>query len=226
MPVTGQVYQRLGSGICVQGVKDWNRHNLRHRNGTIVHPYGYYPFGERFKGVKVNNPREVRAVYDDVGRNQAMLFSLSQLANQASLCSIPFIYLAYNGNEDPSMDPVLFYKNIGVRTMGWNRVASRIKRGGASCSKVIVECIGDLNLEGMATGLINKQEKITGKPEHFGIESIRFEVEVSLEWKKKKSRDLMKIKHEAIKGVFTIRLNGQVDPRIGAYRGGTLFLLG
>ena len=229
MPTTGQVYQRQGSGICAQAVMDWNRWNLRHRSGTHVIRSGYYPFGEDFKGVNPDNPGEVKALYNDVGRNQAMLFALSQLTNQAVLISVPTTYLTLNGSEDPDADPVLFYKNIGVKATAWNNAVARIKRGGRGSAKVIVECIGDLDVNQPAIGVIkreNTQEmKIMSLPRYFGIEGIHFVAEVGLEWKKKKSRNLMKVDQKTIHGTFTIRLSGRVHRDIQAYRGADMLNL-
>jgi hypothetical protein len=209
MPITGQMYQRQGSGICVPAVLDWPRGAFRHPVGSVVLPSKYSPYGDNYKGIDVNDSKQIKAIYNDVGRNSAMLFAVSQLANQAVIGNVPQLYLAFNGDEDHECPPVLWYKNIGILFMsGFDYYASRIKEGGINSNRVVIEHACDVNVTAGMAGLYAGKLKVEGfSPiKDFGIESIRFDAEVSLEWGKKDMKQ-MAITLKALKGVFTIGVN-------------------
>lgn len=226
MPITGQIYQRQGPGICQIAAKDWRRGHLRDRIGNVVSPKNYYPFGMEYKAIDVQDANQVKAIYNNVGRNSAMLFAISQLTNQAALSCVPFTYLAFNGDDELVSPPVLWYKNIGIRPLAFNRFCSRIKEGGINSTRVVVEGVGeaDVDVYGTAMGMYSGKPEITCSLLHFGIEGIRFEAEVSLEWVKKDMKR-MAITLKAIKGVFTITLNGKVHPKIKDFKPGIPLML-
>ena len=209
MPITGQMYQRQGSGICVPAILDWPRGAFRHPVGSVVLPSKYFPYGDNYKAIDVNDTKQIKAIYNDVGRNSAMLFAVSQLTNQAVIGNVPQLYLAFNGDEDHECLPVLWYKNTGILFMsGFNYYASRIKEGGINSTRVVVEHAFDMDVTVGQAGMLAGKLKVEGfSPiKDFGIESIRFDAEVSLEWGKKDMKQ-MAITLKALKGVFTIGVN-------------------
>jgi hypothetical protein len=212
IPITGQMYQRQGSGICVPAALDWPRGAFRHPMGSLNLPSKYLPFGNNHKVVDVSDSKQIKAIYNDVGRNSAMLFAVSQLTNQAVIGNVPQLYLAFNGDEDHECPPVLWYKNIGVLFMsGFDHYASRIKEGGINSTRVVIEHACDVNVTAGMAGMYAGKLKIEGfSPiKDFGIESIRFDAEVLLEWGKKDMKK-MEIALKGLKGVFTIMLSGNV----------------
>jgi hypothetical protein len=212
MPITGQTYQRQGSGICVPAALDWPRGAFRHPKGNAVSTSNYFPFGKEYKAIDVKDYHQIKAIYNDVGRNSAMLFAVSQLTNQAVIGNVPQLYLAFNGDEDHECLPVLWYKNTGILFMsGFNYYASRIKEGGINSSRVVIEHAFDMDVTVGQAGMLAGKLKVEGfSPiKDFGIESIHFDAEVSLEWGKKDMKQ-MEIVLKALKGVFTIMLSGNV----------------
>jgi hypothetical protein len=108
-----------------------------------------------YKAIDVQDAKQVKAIYNNVGRNSAMLFAVSQLTNQAALSCVPYNYLAFNGGDEIGCPPVLWYKNIGIRPVAFNRFCSRIKEGGINSARVVIEGIGeaDVDAPGTAMGL-------------------------------------------------------------------------
>jgi hypothetical protein len=171
MPMTGQQYQRSGTGVCVTFWRD-----------AIAAP-GVTVGGQPISTTSLlNSAVNVRNLYQQMNNDEGLLFAVSQLASQAGVVSLPsalMVFSQYRNERQAQMTPLVTHGGRElVPVQGSDGADISFPQGAGGPVRLTV----DTTLAGTSAclELVNGQNGPTSALADFGVTRVTFRIAVDV----------------------------------------------